>query len=428
MRVLWLTQTPAGASELMQYNLPGCGWISSLQDYIKTEPDINLGIAFFHNHDKFKFVDQDVTYYPVHFRNVGLVGKIKQRLTSDLYDTNVPALLKVVEDFKPDVIHLFGTESGMGEIIPLIKTPVVIHLQGLINPYTYAWYPKGVSPRDIWSNSSLKSKLVRTGFYFEHKFFEKRAQREQKIVANGQYFFGRTHWDKNFVKIYSADHEYIHCEEMLRSAFYNSKWVNEPGKTLKLITTVNPYLYKGVEIILETAKLLKQHTALSFEWNVIGVKGDIELVQLVEKLGKARFAENNVKFLGSKNSDEMISLMLNADVFVHPSHIDNSPNSVCEAMLLGMPVIAGNVGGVSTIVKHEQTGILYNSYDPYELSGRLLEFAEDRSKYIEYAKAARRVAIERHNPQRIVETVLSTYHQMTGHTYLQKQAAPDFTV
>ncbi|RYG05313.1 MAG: hypothetical protein EOO02_04065, partial [Chitinophagaceae bacterium] len=61
MRVLWLTQTPAGASELMQYNLPGCGWISSLQDYIKTEADINLGIAFFHNHDKFKFVDQDVT-------------------------------------------------------------------------------------------------------------------------------------------------------------------------------------------------------------------------------------------------------------------------------------------------------------------------------------------------------------------------------
>jgi glycosyltransferase involved in cell wall biosynthesis len=412
MKVLWLTQTPAGASDILQYKRAGCGWISSLQEYIQSAPGVSLAISFFHNTDEFSFTNDNVTYYPIKLMDASITGKIYQRVTTNLYDSNVNALLKVLDDFKPDVIHLFGTETGLGEIINYTRVPVVTHLQGLINPYTYAWFPKGVSKWQVLFNSSLKSMIVRTGYYFEHKFFKKRSMREEKIVASGKYFFGRTHWDKNFVRIYNNDYKYIHCEEMLRSVFYNAQWTDPANEELTIVTTVNPYLYKGIEIILDTAMILATKSRIRFQWRVIGMSSDHHLIRLLEKLGNGKFADYNIKFLGAKSAEDLIAELLGADVYVHPSHIDNSPNSVCESMLLGMPVIAGNVGGVSSLIEHEKTGVLYNSHDPYELAGRLLEFRDQRLPYIEYGRAARQVAKHRHDPQTIVSTVLDTYKLM----------------
>jgi glycosyltransferase involved in cell wall biosynthesis len=175
---------------------------------------------------------------------------------------------------------------------------------------------------------------------------------------------------------------------------------------------VNPYLYKGLEIILDTARILKQKSHLRFKWHVIGISRNHDLVKLISKLYKGNFDDFNVTFPGPLTAEGLIEQLLMADLYVHPSHIDNSPNSVCESMLLGMPVIAGNVGGVSSLIQHGVNGILYNSHDPFELAGRILEYADNRKPYHEYGVAARKFAISRHDPKRIVETVLNTYKQM----------------
>lgn len=414
MRVLWLTQTPAGASDLLKYKVAGTGWISSLQQYIKRQPGLTLGIVFFHDTDEFRFEDDGVAYYPIKMLDSSRASKMYYRLSSGLYDRNPEALKKAVADFKPDLIHLFGTETGMGDILSETDIPVVIHLQGLINPYTYAWYPKGISKWQVLGQSSLKLMLVRAGYFFEHKFFVKRAKREEEIIKKGRYFFGRTHWDKNFVGIYNRNFEYIHCEEMLRQEFYTPVWVDPGNQELRIVTTVNPYLYKGLEIILDTARILATKSGLKFNWHVIGISADHTLVKLISRLFKGNFADFNVSFLGSLDAGSMIKELMSADLYVHPSHIDNSPNSVCESMLLGMPVMAGNVGGVSTLIQHEKTGVLYNSHDPFELAGRLIEFGEKRTTYAAYGKAAREVALIRHNPQNIVDTVLTTYKRLAS--------------
>jgi glycosyltransferase involved in cell wall biosynthesis len=412
MKVLWLTQTPAGASDLLRYKTPGAGWIGSLQNKISEIHSIKLGICFFHDVDQFKFEHENVTYYPLKRKYSSFSGKIYQRLTSALYDSNLAGLLKVVSDFQPDIIHLFGTETGLGEVIKHISVPVIVHLQGLINPCTYAWFPKGISKWQVLYNSSLRSILLRTGYFYEYKFFEKRSVREEQIIRNGKYFFGRTNWDKNFVRIYNQQAEYIQSEEMLRPAFFNQEWNNPPSGELRIVTTVNPYLYKGLEIIFETAKILKYKAAFKFQWNVIGVSGSHVLIRLIEKLSGGKFEELNVNFLGALGEAAVISELLNANVYVHPSHIDNSPNSVCEAMVVGIPVLAGAVGGVSSIIENNKHGILFNSHDPFELTGRVLEYADDPAQLIGYAKEGKEFAIIRHDPSTILETVISNYQRI----------------
>ena len=60
--------------------------------------------------------------------------------------------------------------------------------------------------------------------------------------------------------------------------------------------------------------------------------------------------------------------MLASDLYVSASHIENSPNSVAEAQLIGMPCIATGVGGTATYIEHNISGIIVPPGDPYALA------------------------------------------------------------
>jgi glycosyltransferase involved in cell wall biosynthesis len=414
MKVLWLTSSPGGASDFIKSTLPGRGWIASLENHIKNIEDIDLAICFFHNriHD-FKFTHEKVTYYPIKDKLSSIIGKVTSKAFNRLYDSNLPSLLKVVNDFKPDIIQLFGTESGLGEIVTSTDIPIVIHIQGLINPYLAAWFPKGVSQASILMNSSLSEILRKNSAWGLYFLFKKMAEREKYILENAENFFGRTEWDKRIVKMYNAQAHYVHCDEVLRPFFFSHCWQLKHTSTLRLVTTINANIYKGIEIVLATAEILRKQTRLSLQWNIIGISPDSKLVRLIEKISGKRFVDNFVFFKGTMTGSQLVEELLNANIFVHPSHIDNSPNSVCEAMLLGMPVIAGNVGGVSSIIEDKHNGILYNSYDPFELAAIILESAKNTSALKRLGDNARDTALKRHNVATIVSTILETYQSLT---------------
>ena len=76
----------------------------------------------------------------------------------------------------------------------------------------------------------------------------------------------------------------------------------------------------------------------------------------------------NVRFLGPFDAPAMRDRYLRTHVYVSPSTIENSPNSVGEAMLLGCPVVSSNVGGVSDLLYHGKEGFLYQTSAPYMLA------------------------------------------------------------
>jgi glycosyltransferase involved in cell wall biosynthesis len=124
---------------------------------------------------------------------------------------------------------------------------------------------------------------------------------------------------------------------------------------------------------------------------------------------RASFDENRIQLLGPLQEKELINEMLEADVFIHPSHIDNSPNSLCEAMLLGMPVIATFAGGIPSIVENKKEGLLVQDGDPYALAGAIMELKKNRSYANELRVNARDKALRRHDPKRIVNDLINIY-------------------
>lgn len=120
----------------------------------------------------------------------------------------------------------------------------------------------------------------------------------------------------------------------------------------------------------------------------------------------------NVKLQGRIDAEQLSCLLADSDIYVHVSHIENSPNSVCEAMLVGMPVIASYSGGTGSMLENEKEGILVQDGDPYVYAGAIVHLFQHFDFAKQLGKSARVKAVERHDPQRIANQLLDAYHNI----------------
>ncbi len=412
MKVLWFCNTPSNAAAELGEVGKGGGWISSLETLLTNTTDIELGVAFFYPLKEDRTIKKgSTTYFAISLDKKNAMARIKDRFLLNLpTDTKIHKLLQIVDQFKPDLIHVFGSEEVFGMVAKYVHTPVVLHIQGILTACLDNWLPRGVSNRSILKKASLKDSLRATGLYFDFRTISKMARRERQIFSYCKYYMGRTFWDESVSRLLSPGSVYFHCDEVIRPVFSENKWTPPVSAApFQLSTTINPNIYKGLDTILKTARLLKERTKLDFQWNIYGLAADHSMVSLFEKLLGAKFSSYGVVFHGPLNADQLVEQLLKSHVFVHPSHIDNSPNSVCEAMLLGMPVIAANTGGVSSLFADKTEGILYPDNDPYLLARHILDLASQPERAAALGQQARLRAIERHNPDEIVKTVENIY-------------------
>ena len=389
MRVLWFSPTPSLYSSYSNSHNGG-GWISSLEQIVRSVNDISLGVAFKLDGQKPKNIIDDVTYYCIDSKSNG-----------------VQKYIEIIDDFKPDIIQIFGSENEFGDICSHTDIPVVIHMQGCLLPYHNALFPVGMNKFDFLIGRGLTLRRRFMGWRSEPSF-RRRAEHEINTIRSCKFFMGRTDWDKALVSLFNPDAKYFHCEEALRDSFLNmdKHWVPSSQDKIKIISVISNPWYKGVDLILKTAKLLKQFTKLDFEWNVFGVS-DIRFYEY--KYGIV--AKNvNVNIRGSVGKEVLVNELCNSSVYVHPSYIDNSPNSVCEAQLIGIPVLATNVGGIPTLVKDGETGFLFPANDPYMLANLIKMVVNDRALSVKLCASEISVAKARHNPDSIKTTLLNVYN------------------
>src|SRR5690606_8912712 len=102
-----------------------------------------------------------------------------------------------------------------------------------------------------------------------------------------------------------------------------------------ILSTLSPTTYKGIDVALKTAQQLTNLCNVQFEWKIVGMDASTKLLKLFENKENISHKKVNITLLGKLNALQLINEMKEADVFVHPSYIDNSPNSVCEAQLMG---------------------------------------------------------------------------------------------
>ena len=225
-----------------------------------------------------------------------------------------------------------------------------------------------------------------------------------KAVPN---VIGRTEWDKSVSKILNPHVHYYYGGEILRECFYEPAERIIPSKPT-ITTTISVPLYKGFDLILKVANILKNEMHLDFIWNVYG---NVD-ASFTEKHIGLHHQDLNVNLCGVASAEELRSSLLNSTLYFHSSYIENSPNAVCEAQILGLPVVASRVGGTDSMVEHGKTGFLYPVTDPYMAASYIGRMIEDKEENVKIGKQAREVALVRHDKEKIVEELLKTYHEI----------------
>lgn len=414
MKILWFTNTPVDLYEdIVGYN--GGGWMSSLKKKLDRDDKFELGIVFLGENSDFKISKQKTVYYPVS-NNTTVLKKIISRLKNprleSLYNYNdelyVNKYIEVINDFKPSVIHIWGTEKNFGLICNRVKIPVVIHLQGIITPYLNAFLPPGVSKMSYYLKDGINPFKIRKN-NITYKSWRYTAKREQEIFLSCSNFIGRTNWDKSLTAIFSNNASYFHCDEMLRDEFYSlNKWECCERNKLKLLTTISSPLYKGGDLLLKTAFILKNKLHVDFEWIVYGV----EDLDIQEKQTGICAKDVNVDLRGIASSNMIKDSLLDCNVYVYPSYIDNSPNSVCEAQLCGVPVISTCVGGLPSLIENNVSGFLLPANDPYLFACKIKDLCFSSSDSIKISEGSVAVATKRHAPEKILSQIRLIYSSL----------------
>lgn len=403
MKILFVFAAPFGGfAKSHGYN--GGGWAESLVRLVAHLPGFETAVAFPYAGATSACMDGRVMCFPIcrpksHFARIERFFRLSAQDRRELQD-----LGRIISEFRPSVVHVFGTENCYGLIAREVSTPVVVHLQGLLGPCLNAWVPPGWQMADYvlfrgWS--PVKVALGARALAFNRHA----ARREREIMRTCHAFMGRTGWDRAFVSLYAPQARYFSCMEALRPCFYEQGNWHPPEKPV-LVSTISAPLYKGHDMVLKTALMLMESGFQDFEWQVYGISD----IRYAERKTRIRATHVHVKPMGVATAEELRQALLGASVYVHPSYIDNSPNSVCEAQILGVPVIATNVGGVASLFSANRGHCLVPANDPLVAASRIREALETPASFTEDVGFVRK----RHDPQEICKRVVDIYETICG--------------
>lgn len=409
MRVAWVA--PNGGNFTLSSLKGTGGWISSMESsLLESNEDIELGVVFVHSEDLQPVKHDRVTYYPVYRPLENNIQKLYHRWFRDeekYEDALVAQMVEYIEQFKPDIVHIWGCENFYVKVLKYINYPSVVHIQGFASSIVQHYLPNGVGVADISSQDNYIDRYIfKRGNLHDYKTLLRRVFNEREAARYITNWIGRTAWDKANAYCLAPNANYYHCDELMRKEFYEYQWHYHYNEKLVIQSSISNSWYKGIDIVLKTAQMLKS-LGVDFEWNVYGVTEDSSVVRFFSRRYHIEPKSMNVNLLGYVDGATIMQGLLKSDVYVHPSYIENSSNAIAEAMILGVPVVAQYVGGNPTMLK-DDSGVLVQPNDSSAMAYAILQMRNrDVAEY--YSQNGRKSAISRHDRNKVVADLLTAY-------------------
>jgi glycosyltransferase involved in cell wall biosynthesis len=423
MRVLWLCSSPAlGAPSVSAPLAEGGGWVAALEGAIRQRAEVSLSVAFPWDVRDVQHAEEGA-YLP--FPKYPRGGRLRQLLFDQSCrlepEREVKHLERVVALSRPDLVHVWGTEPFFGLVAERIDAPVLIEIQG-VRTYCAEAYCSGLTRLDLLRHGSPKHLLNGRSLLHTLYRYQKTAVREQRILRSARWVSGRTTWDRQACTTLAPGATYFHCDRLLRPAFYQRAWSLPPqARELRILSTLRGNAYKGVETIAECARLLRSTASRSFEWTLLGIRPGEEIHRVVERKLGLSFERLGIHLAGRMTAEAVAEALCGSDLYVQSSRIENSPNGLCEAMIVGLPAIATDVGGTSSLLTHGADGLLIPPGDAQAMAGAIEGLAAKPDLAARLGRAARQRARRRHDPSTVVDTLTSIYRQILA---ASSEAAP----
>nr|WP_317406742.1 glycosyltransferase family 4 protein [Fournierella massiliensis] len=337
---------------------------------------------------------------------------------------------------QPDLLQIFGTENdhAVWALENFAPQKTLLYIQGLAGPCG-EHMADGLPPRFLRRQRMKERLAARTGGATVRQLREgllEKGEAEKKVFALARNVLGRTEWDKAFTASVNPQARYYKLNEILRAPFYSGGWQRDPLRRPRIFVSQGNIPLKGLHRVIEALPAIAARYP-DVQVDVAGWppprKGALlqpvmnwlaeypgYLDQLARRLGVA----DRIRYTGVLNAEAMKTCFLQSSVFLLPSSLENSPNSLGEAMLLGMPCAAANVGGVPSMMEDKKEGLLFDPARPDQMTQAVLALLDDPAGAEAMGKAARARAMADHDPKAIAAAQMALYNQLCG----AKEAKP----
>ena len=419
IRVLWLCNAiiPQVSAKLDINTGTGGGWLNQLSDIFDKRDDIELCVVA-------PFLRGDELVHTTFGNKSEFYGFQKKIREPWKYDDSVEEVFaRILAEFKPDLVHIFGTEFPHTlSMVRAFNNPdkTIIHVQGIIS--AIAKHYTAFLPEKVVKRYSFRDFIKRDNIEDQKHKFELRGKYEIEAIKKVGHVFHRTEWDEAVIKGINPTVCLHYAQEMMRGSFYSGTWNYEDCEKYSIFISQGNYPLKGLHIMLEVLRSVKE----LYSGVKLYIAGDdiLTVGSFKEKIRESYYSKyirrliiewnltDNVEFTGPLSEEKMKQRYIKSNVFVSASSIENSSNSVAEAMLLGVPIVSSFVGGCTSLVEHGVNGLLYQADAPYMLAYYICEIFQNK----DFAKSIGKKEVEKarmlYDKEIIVENILQTYKEM----------------
>ena len=413
MKVLWTVNLiPAEVSVKLGMTAEVLGgWVESMAEQLRKNSDIELGIVCKCEND-ISFVEtiNGITYFSLYYTPSTSLAELEEKCD------------KIVSDFKPDIINIEGTEFLHARAMQLTAKkhciPAVVSLQGILNGQ-YAYQCGQLQIDDMMFSKSLTEVFAAWIMHLRKtKWYKPRMKSEKEIIENADYILGRTTWDRAHSYAINPNAKYYPCSRVLRAPFYEEKWSIEKAerhsiyvgngyhalKGLHFVVMALPYLvreYPDVKVYVAGYKPYAENDKRSF----IKKGYAAYLKKLIFDLG----VQNHIEFTGPLKARQVAEKLSKVNTYVLCSAVENSPNTLGEAMMVGTPCVAAYVGGVADMAEDGKEALFFRNDDPKLLAWNLKRVFDDDALALSLSEAGKKRAIITHDPERNAQMLIDAY-------------------
>jgi glycosyltransferase involved in cell wall biosynthesis len=429
LRILWFTHLPADAVN-RHFGRPTTGtgfWIHSLVQPLVDSGQVELAIATATaGAPAFHFRDGAVEYFNVPQHKFLEVYNVLPRWRLSRY---LEQCARIVREFKPDIVHVHGTERFFGLLRArgLIDVPTVVSIQGVMRQFQH-WSWGSMSRWDGVRLMNFWEIARRATMAADAAHVARIAAAEEEILRGVDAVIGRTAWDQANARDVNPNVHYFHIDEMMRPEFWAAEpWSIDDVRPGTIFTTSSTAPRKGLPVLIRALSILRRwgHDA---RLKIAGLSRNEDrrssakfVFELIDRLALDEFIEP----MGWVNATGLIGHMRQSCCFAQPSYAENSSNAISEAQLMGMPCIGAHSGGTPTLVEDEKTGLLFSRGDEVMLAAQIERLLTDSALANRIGAAGRVTAQRRHDPGQIVAAHLECYRQLAANPALTSTASRD---
>lgn len=419
MKILWITNMPVGAMAEYLTGQPSHGlWIDALRYDFEKHHEHTLIIASVGDVKKTLKIEKNSTVYYL------LPGKSATQYNCE-DSKRVDEWKEIMNECKPDLIQVWGSEfqHGVAALRSAESIPAVVYVQGLAESLA-RYYFAGMTVKEIHKAVTLRDVIEKNTFTQQKRGWEKQIPYEKELMTRAGNVIGENLWCRAHCRSIAAEAKYHVCPLSIGEAFFQQSWELENTEDFTIICNAANYPLKGLQTLLRAIPLIKRRypkVKLYVPGNSLRQGNDLKtrlkntgFDKYIKGLLKELDIEKNIEFIGRLSQDDLAARMAKTRVFVMCSALENHSSTLKEAMTVGIPCVASNVGGVPEYIRHGKNGFLYR-YEEYEMIAEYVceLFSSDLlcRRFSENAKADMR---KLHAGNNIYQTICDIYGQIVG--------------